>query len=128
MLHGGGDHRAPGRRVLQPGDPVFQRGKVAAKAFVAQPQETQLRVGAPVSTVIKIGRGLLNGRGQIEKTVGGNVPAKLVQRGAVKPAGQQRRAALRGGFPQQQVTGQGGKLTQYSAYILAPGVQLVQQQ
>ena len=70
----------------------------------------------------------MQGGGQIEKTVGGNILAQLVQRGAVKSAGQQRCTALRGGFSQQQIPGQGRKFTQYSAYILAPGVQLVQQQ
>ena len=66
--------------------------------------------------------------GQKQKPIGGNAASQLVQRCAVKPAGQQGCAALRGSFPQQQVAGQGGKLAQHSPYVLAPGIKLVEQQ
>ena len=52
FIHGGGNHSASLHGGLQPGDAAFQRGKVAAQAFIAQPQQAQLRVRAPVGAVI----------------------------------------------------------------------------
>ncbi|CDC67920.1 unknown [Oscillibacter sp. CAG:155] len=117
-----------GDALLQPLNPGLQGRQIPGEGLITQPQQTQLCVRAAIGAVIKVSGGLLQGGCQINQPDGGDILPQLVQRGAVISAGEQRRAAFRGGPPQQQIPDQRAQFSQYGAYILAATVKLVQLQ
>jgi len=122
---GGGN--APLHRVLQGADAGHQSGHVAVQALVAQPQQTQLCVGALADAVRQGGGAALDGLGHIQQAAHGHVAPQVRQRLAVIYAAEKGCAALRRGLHHRHVPAQVAELAQQGGHVLAAAVQLVQQ-
>ena len=119
----GGCGKALGQLFLQPGNPGGEAGKGLVQPFIAEADQTQLRIGAPVGAAGQVGPGRLELGKHLQQPLGGQHLPQAAQGGLVVAAGHQSPAPLGGGLSQKQVPGQGGQLPQNRAHILAVGVE-----
>ena len=123
-LTGGGGQSS----FLQSGHTGSQGGEITAQALVTQPHQAQLRVGAAVGAERQSRQGVLKPGGNVDQPGRGHSSVEAIHGRCIVAAGEQGRAPLRGSGPDQQIPGQGGEFPQKGTDVLAPLIQLVQQQ
>ena len=116
---------ARGHLLFEPCEPRVDGAQIAGERFVAELQETQLRIRAAVDAHVHVRRRALErgADGDEPRTVG--LPQKAVHRLAVVATREQRRAALGSRFGNEQVACERGQLAEHRAHILAAAIEPV---